>query len=119
MFSISHCKSGSNRKWHKDFSRDFLVFMLAFGIMNLNQPGGVDPDASEQMRKSVRPDRESTFRKMQTVRVTERHDDRGRAPATAAIWTGLSGFNNRDGAASLLEPEFCPIFSLYLFVLVT
>lgn len=47
--------------------------------------------------------------------MTEGKDVRGLAPATAAIWTGLSDFINRDEAVSLLERGFCPILSLYPF----
>lgn len=32
--------------------------------MKLKKPGEVDPDVSEQTRKSVRADRESTLKKM-------------------------------------------------------
>lgn len=49
--------------------------------------------------------------------MTERNDDRGPAPATAAIWTGLGDFINRDEAVSLQERGFCLILSLYLFFL--
>lgn len=41
-----------------------------------------------------------------SIGVTERDEARGLAPATAAIWTGLSDFINRDEAVSLLEQGF-------------
>lgn len=43
---------------------------------------------------------------MNSIGVTERGEVRGLAPATAAIWTGLSDFINRDEAVSLLEQGF-------------
>lgn len=43
---------------------------------------------------------------MNSIGVTERDEVRGLAPATAAIWTGLSDFINRDEAVSPLEQGF-------------
>lgn len=56
---------------------------------------------------------------MKRVRATERNDVGGLAPATAAIWTGLSDFINRDEAVSLPERRFCLNLSRYLFLVVT
>lgn len=41
-----------------------------------------------------------------SIGVTERDEVHGLAPATAAIWTRLSDFINRDEAVSLLEQGF-------------
>lgn len=43
---------------------------------------------------------------MNSIGVTEGDEVRGLAPATAAIWTGLSDFINSDEAVSLLEQTF-------------
>lgn len=48
---------------------------------------------------------------MKRVAVTERNDVGGLAPETAAIWTGLSDFINRDEAVSLLERRLCLVLS--------
>lgn len=64
MSSNFDCKSGLNGKWHINFSCNFAVFMVGCRIMKLKKPGEVDPDVSEQTRKSVRADRESTLKKM-------------------------------------------------------
>lgn len=85
--------------------------------MELKQPRGADPDTSEQTRKSARADRVDIKENAKRLRVTERNDVCGLAPATAAIWTGLGDFINRDEAVSLGERRFCLILSLYLFFL--
>lgn len=70
---------------------------------------------SEQTQGSARADTEYTLKEMCTA--TERDDTGGLAPATAAIWTGLSDFINRDEAAALLEQGFCLILSSCPFFL--
>lgn len=64
LFSIFDCESALNRKWHINFSNNFMVFMVGCRFMKLKQPGAVDPDRSDQTRKSVRADRGSTLKKM-------------------------------------------------------
>lgn len=64
----------------------------------------------------MRADRVDIKANVNSIGVTERDEMRGLAPATAAIWTGLSDFINRDEAVSLLEQGFDFILISFFFL---